>query len=117
MELDTDDSSKAHTLDSMGYAHHQLGQHDQACRCYRRARTLFRKPGDRYYEAILLGHLGDTHLDAGEPHAARRAWQHALAILDELNLPEAEPMREKLGHLCLMEEGLPGRGPVAEDDR
>jgi len=39
---------------------------------------------------------GDTYFDAGNPQAARDAWQQALAILDDLEHPEADQLRAKL---------------------
>jgi hypothetical protein len=45
---------------------------------------------------MILDHLGDTHAAAGDPGAARAAWQQALAILTELDHPDAERLRGKL---------------------
>jgi Tfp pilus assembly protein PilF len=61
---------------------------------------MVRRLGDRYQEADTLGNLGDTHLATGDSHAARDAWQRALAILDELDHPEAEQVRDKLAALA-----------------
>jgi tetratricopeptide (TPR) repeat protein len=96
-ELD-DRYGQANTWDSLGYAHH-LGHHEQAITCYQHAFTLFRDLGDRYYEATILTHLGDTHHTAGDPDAARDAWQQALTILDDLDHPDADTVRTKLHHL------------------
>ena len=63
--------------------------------------TLFRDLGDRYDEADTLTHLGDTHHAAGDPDAARDAWQQALTILDELDHPDADQVRAKLGGLTV----------------
>jgi predicted negative regulator of RcsB-dependent stress response len=57
---------------------------------------LFRELGDRYFEATTLVYLGDIHLDAGNREEARDAWQQALIILDDLDHPDAEPVREKI---------------------
>jgi hypothetical protein len=53
----------------------------------------------RYGEADILTHLGDTHQITGNPQAAREAWQQALSILEELEHPEAEQVRNKLAVL------------------
>lgn len=37
--------------------------------------------------------LGDTHLAAGDPDAARAAWRQALSTLDELGHPDAGQVR------------------------
>jgi hypothetical protein len=49
--------------------------------------------------AIVLDHLGDTRHGAGDPRAARGAWQQALAILDDIHHPDAETIRAKLSRL------------------
>ena len=51
---------QAETWDSLGYAHHHLGQPLQAIVCYEHAIDLYRDFGDRYNEADTLAHLGDT---------------------------------------------------------
>jgi tetratricopeptide (TPR) repeat protein len=94
-ELD-DRVGQAHTLDSLGYAYHHLGHHTKALTCYQQAFTLFRAFDDRYYQANTLIHLGDAHRAAGDPQAARGAWRGALAILGELNHPDADRVRVQL---------------------
>lgn len=84
------------TWDSLGYAYHQLGDYAEAASCLRKAVELFSQFGDRHGEAAGLAHLGDTHLAARQPENARQAWQHALAILDDLHHPDAERVRIKL---------------------
>ena len=82
--------------DSLGHAHHHLGQHPQAITCYQHALTLNRDLGARYSEADTLDHLGDIHQAAGKLHAVRDAWQQALTILDH---PDAAQIRAKLAGL------------------
>jgi len=88
--------SEAATWDSLGQAYHGLGEHRQAIDCFERALALCRALGNRYYEAHGLVHLGDTQDAAGDPGAARRSWQLALGVLDELGHPEADQVRGKL---------------------
>jgi hypothetical protein len=52
--------------------------------------------GDRYNQADSLDHLGDTHRAAGNPEAARIAWQQATVILEDLSYPDAGSIRTKL---------------------
>jgi tetratricopeptide (TPR) repeat protein len=94
-----DRDGEAAAWDSLGYANHHLGLHQQAVLCYLRAIDLIREIGGRYSEADVLSHLGDTHHAAGSPEAARVAWQQALIILDDLDHPDAEEVRNKLGGL------------------
>jgi DNA-binding SARP family transcriptional activator/tetratricopeptide (TPR) repeat protein len=92
-------SLEATIWDSLGYVHSHLGDYPQATRSYLRAISFFRDLGARYQCAKSLGHLGDAHLDAGATEAARDAWQQALAILCDLNHPDADQPRRKLRQL------------------
>jgi DNA-binding SARP family transcriptional activator/Tfp pilus assembly protein PilF len=94
-----DEEGEAESLDSLGYAHHHLGEYRRAVADYEGALRLFRQGVDRYAEAQVLGHIGDAHLAAGARDAARGAWRDALAILHELDHPDAGPVRVKLDAL------------------
>jgi DNA-binding SARP family transcriptional activator/Tfp pilus assembly protein PilF len=85
--------------DSLGYAEHHLGNLAEAAACYQRALSRAREAGDRVSEAEVLTHLGDTHQAAGELALAREAWQQALAILDDLQHPDAGQVRAKLASI------------------
>jgi len=88
---------EATTWDSLGYAHHHLGQYASAVTCYERSIELFESLGDRYCQAETLTRLGDTHLAAARPDEAHEVWHQALAILEDLDHPDADGVREKLG--------------------
>jgi tetratricopeptide (TPR) repeat protein len=92
-------ATEAATWDTIGYANHHLGCHLKAVDCYRHSVTLYRQIGDRQGEAEPLMHLGDTYHAAGDTDAARDAWKSALSILDELDHPDAEHVRARLGRL------------------
>jgi tetratricopeptide (TPR) repeat protein len=94
-------AAEAETWDSIGYAHHHLGDYSQALACYSEALRLHSQVGSSYYAADTLTHIGDTHFAAGDMNAACDAWQQSLAILDELQHPEADRIRAKLS-------GIPG---------
>jgi tetratricopeptide (TPR) repeat protein len=87
---------EAGAWDTIGYAHHNLGRHDQAVTSYHRSLAMCRELGDRGNEAFILTHLGDTHHAAGTGEDARRFWQQALAILTDLDHPDADELRDKL---------------------
>jgi DNA-binding SARP family transcriptional activator/tetratricopeptide (TPR) repeat protein len=87
------------TWDSLGYIHHHLGDQGRAAECYQLAIEAYRELGDRWYEADSHVHLGDAHHAAGQVAAARLAWQGALALLIELDHPEAAGIRAKLDGL------------------
>jgi tetratricopeptide (TPR) repeat protein len=90
-----DHRGEAAALDSIGLLHAHLGSHRQAVASYRQALTRFRDIGDRYGEAHTLTHLGDAHHAQGGM-AAAEAWAQALAILEEVDLPDAEQVRARL---------------------
>jgi hypothetical protein len=50
--------------------------------------------------------LGDTHLAAARPDEAHEVWQQALAILEELDHPDADEVRARLRDqaVCRMDE-------------
>lgn len=91
-----DRPGEAGTWDSIGYAHHCLGEYRQAVDCYAKSVGLYRDLGDRYYEAGTLAHLGDSQYCLEDPDAARKSWEHAVAILDELGHPDADQVRDRL---------------------
>jgi tetratricopeptide (TPR) repeat protein len=86
----------AYTMDSLAYIHRGLGDRQQAIACYRQARDMFREAGEPEGEAEALSYIGDIHHDSDDPDAARDAWREALAILTQLNHPDAERLRAKL---------------------
>jgi tetratricopeptide (TPR) repeat protein len=88
-----DHHGQARAWDSLGYARHHLGQHTEAIDCYQHAVNLYGNLGDRHGEADSLTHLGDTHHAAGHPEAADHTWRQALAILDEMQHPDADTVR------------------------
>jgi tetratricopeptide (TPR) repeat protein len=94
--------SQAETLDSIAYAYRFLARYDEATAYYQQAFQLFREFGNRYYEAQTLVFIGDTRFAAGDPESAVTAWRDALAIFDDLRLPEAVGMRAKLSNLASM---------------
>ncbi|MEP7022555.1 MAG: helix-turn-helix domain-containing protein [Actinomycetota bacterium] len=88
---------KAHTFDSLGYIYAQLREFGKSAGYYREALVLFREFGDRYNEADALINLGGVASDSGDEPAARAAWRQAAEILDDLDHPRADEVRERLG--------------------
>jgi DNA-binding SARP family transcriptional activator/Tfp pilus assembly protein PilF len=87
------------TLDSIARAHASLARYEEATACYRQARQLCREFDDRYDEAQILVHLGEVSLAADDPESAVAAWQDAVTIFDDLDLPEAANLQAKLSKL------------------
>jgi len=84
---------------SLGYTEYHRGDFSEAAACYGRALSIFRTVSDRWGEADALNNLGDIRRAIGELLLAREAWQQALAILDDLQHPDAAEVRAKLASL------------------
>jgi len=72
-------------LDSLGFAHHHLGNLTEAIRCYEQAVAIQGEVGERYQMADTLVHLAETFSAAGRYEDARVSLEDALAICQELN--------------------------------
>jgi DNA-binding SARP family transcriptional activator/tetratricopeptide (TPR) repeat protein len=92
-----DRTMEAAALDTLGYAQQQMGNHGEAIACYQQAISAYGKLSDRYNRAEVLIHLGDACQSAGDQDAARRAWRRALTILDDMQHPDADGVRSRLG--------------------
>ncbi|WP_425568387.1 tetratricopeptide repeat protein [Nonomuraea rubra] len=88
--------NEAGAWDTLGYAHHHLGDHQRAIDCYRRSLALYRATGRSHLEAEVLEHLGDTHHALGDATAAAAAWQQALDLLIPLDHTGAGKLHAKL---------------------
>jgi DNA-binding SARP family transcriptional activator/tetratricopeptide (TPR) repeat protein len=84
---------QAHTWSSLGDLEQKLGRRTEAAVCYQRSINLFRECGDSYHEAQTLTHLGHAVHAADDPETARRAWQQALSILEDLDHPDARKVQ------------------------
>jgi tetratricopeptide (TPR) repeat protein len=84
---------------TLGNAHHQLGQHDESISCFSRAVGRWDERADRYKEGRTPLQLGDAHLAAGRPDAARTAGEQARTILDDLRHQDAEKVHARLRSL------------------
>lgn len=109
---------EANTLGSLGYAHHLLGQHDQAIDHLQQAAAVGLEVGDRHTQASYLNSLGDALHAAGNRDAACDAWRQALNILDQLGVvragigpgyPDADAISAKLHRLDAPDSRHPGQ--------
>jgi DNA-binding SARP family transcriptional activator len=94
-----DRRGEANVLDSLGFGHQRLGRHADAIASFGSALRAFRELGDRYNQAEILTHLAVSHQDSGNSAAAAQCWEQALAILTELNHPDAAGVLAKLHNL------------------
>jgi tetratricopeptide (TPR) repeat protein len=90
-------------LDGEGYSwanladtYYHLGQHKEAIDCGRRSAELFRALGNRPPLAAVLTLLGDHLCATGQSQDAGGVWEEALAILEDLQDPDASRVRAKL---------------------
>jgi tetratricopeptide (TPR) repeat protein len=88
-------SGLADVWDSLGLVHRGLGHPDEALSCYEKAARAAGEVGTRYKQATAMVSLGDVCQEVGKTGRARSAWHHALAILEDLNHPEAEQVRAR----------------------
>jgi DNA-binding SARP family transcriptional activator len=89
-------AAQAQAFESLGFIHLHMDRSDQAISCYQRSLEIYRELGDRYLVTTILSQLGDAHHAAGDPGAASQAWLEALAILEDLDHPDADDVRAKL---------------------
>jgi DNA-binding SARP family transcriptional activator/tetratricopeptide (TPR) repeat protein len=94
-----DSGGEANSLASLGQSYHLLGEHERAADFTERALRLYRAMGSGADEAEVLVALGDIRLSAGDHGEAGTCFAGALAILDELRLPQADGLRDRLAEL------------------
>lgn len=83
-------------LRGIGDAHAGLGNYTAANSEYATARRLARETGDPYQEAKTIARIAEAALQIEGPKAARIHLRQALAIFDQLSVPEAEQIRIRL---------------------
>jgi tetratricopeptide (TPR) repeat protein len=94
-----DRHGEGYSLSSLGLVHFQQGRYAEAMACQQDSLAIRRELGDRHGEAESLRNLGDALRAVGYDLQAQGAWRRALAICDELQIPEAEKIRERLATL------------------
>ncbi len=87
------------TLDSLALGHRAAGDHRRAAAEYLEAIDGLRTAADGPFRAEALTSLGDTFRAAGDNASARRSWQQAMTILEELGQPSSESVRDRLAAL------------------
>ncbi|GIJ45173.1 SARP family transcriptional regulator [Virgisporangium aliadipatigenens] len=94
-----DPNGAAGAHDTLGTAQHHLGDHEAAAASFHRALATLGDTGDRYYVALALDHLADTHAASGAGAEARRRYGEALKLFTALAAREADSVRDKLASL------------------
>ncbi|MFS8095737.1 tetratricopeptide repeat protein [Lentzea alba] len=92
----SDPQGEASAVDSYAYALHRLGHHHDAITHYEHALVLWRRLGNRFYEAGTLTRLGAAHRSGGNAQQANEVLLLALDIYQQLNHPDVELVRATL---------------------
>jgi tetratricopeptide (TPR) repeat protein len=92
-------ANEASAIDTLGYARHHCGDHEEAAACYLRAVDLFEQAGDGFNCANTLANLGDTRLAMGDPEGARTNWRRAVAAFEALGSRVAKQVQDKIDAL------------------
>lgn len=87
---------EARSLCSIGDVHLQGGHYKSALEDFRGALELSRQIGDLYQEGLALDGIGSAQLYTEGGVAARDRWQQALAIFENIGVPEADAVRSRL---------------------
>ncbi|HJP76354.1 MAG TPA: BTAD domain-containing putative transcriptional regulator [Pseudonocardiaceae bacterium] len=97
-ELD-DTSGEAHGWDRLAAVYYAQGDLTTAAEYYEHAIELHRQEKNPAQEMDCRVHLGDIRLALGDKVAARELWNAALGVFDELHLPIADEIRDRLSTL------------------
>jgi hypothetical protein len=82
---------------TLGDVERDSGEPAQALHCYGTAARLSREVGNILQLAAALTRLGDVQDLLGHRPAAERSWREALAILTDLDHPDADGVLRRLG--------------------
>jgi len=91
-----DRNAEAEALDSLGRAYQDRRRYGEALECFERRRTIYHELGNRRLWADSTAAIGRLFKSAGNNAAARDYLQQALAVLEELGVPEALNVRAQL---------------------
>ncbi|HEY7261007.1 MAG TPA: tetratricopeptide repeat protein [Trebonia sp.] len=97
---------------NLGDSEQHLGNLAEAAACNQHALRISREVGDRFLEASTLAGIADALHAGGDLPQARKHWEQALFIFDELAVPDAQKVRAKLAGTTDHPDGSP-RGASA----
>jgi tetratricopeptide (TPR) repeat protein len=87
---------EADVLLNLGDLERELGRYPNAVAYYRRSIELDHVLGDRYWAAVALERLADTHRVTGDDTAATTLLTQSAALLHEIRHPDEQRVRAKL---------------------
>ena len=88
------------SLGNLGIAYHSLGNYRKAIKYQEQDLQISRELGDRLGEGQSLENLGDTYNNLGETEKACGLWREALTILEAIESPHANNVRQLLKENC-----------------
>ena len=89
-------TGEAAVLGALGRVYRSQGRHAEALDCVRAAVALAEQAGDRHGLARRLRELGQVSAELGDLLPAQAHWRRALAIFEDLGVPEAAEVRALL---------------------
>jgi len=92
-----DVAGQADARNVLGAVHRRAGRWAEAVEQHERASALAAAIGERYQQARGLDGAAQALHAMGNPPAARERWTAALALFDELGVPDAATVRAALG--------------------
>ena len=111
-----DRTAEAYAMYSLGEVRRQQSRLEEAAGCLEWSLAVFRERGLRQWEARTLKSLGVLLVAKGEQAAATTTWQSALAILRELDMPEAASVAARLGDVHPL-QAADGQGQGGHGDQ
>src|SRR5262249_42183974 len=87
---------QATSLNNLGRVYRALGRYRDALARHREAFALCVHLGERLTQGECLREIGSARYALGEPHRAGADWRQALAIFEELDVPDAEEVKALL---------------------
>ena len=94
-----DPGGQAKSLNGLGEAARAAGDPRDALTAHAEAHTHAGKIGHQHEQARACAGLARAHHDLGDADQAREQWRQALALYEELGVPEADEVRAHLSAL------------------
>lgn len=94
-----DPGGQAKALNGLGETASAVGDPRAALTAHAEAHTHAGKIGHQHEQARACAGLARAHHDLGDPDQAREQWRQALALYEELGVPEADDVRARLSAL------------------
>ncbi|HEX8399477.1 MAG TPA: tetratricopeptide repeat protein [Pyrinomonadaceae bacterium] len=95
-----DRRGEGNSLGSLGSAYFRLGEYRKAIEYQEQSLQISREIGDRLGEGASLGNLGNAYFGLGDPKKACNLWGEAVTILEAIESPGADIIRQNIESYC-----------------